>query len=70
MVGFLDEAVVLRENDLKKREGIKEIIQRPIVSCFGIKRPTVVVTEEAQACLVAFNIVEREMGTWTISILF
>jgi hypothetical protein len=51
------------KNDLKKREDIKEIIQRPIVSRFGINRPVVVMTEEAQACLVAFNAVCSYIGT-------
>ena len=45
------------KNDLVKREDIKDVIQWPIRSCFGIKRPTIVNTEKAQACLVAFNTV-------------
>jgi hypothetical protein len=38
------------KNDLDKMEGFKGIIQRPIISCFGIKRPVVVEFEEAQSC--------------------
>jgi hypothetical protein len=45
------------KNNLNKMEDIKIIIQRPIVFCFSIKRPVVVETEEAQACLVDFNVV-------------
>jgi hypothetical protein len=58
VASFLDEAMVLN-----KREDIKEIIQRPIMSRFGIKMPTIVMTEEAQACLVAFNAVCSYIGT-------
>ncbi|KAL5667892.1 hypothetical protein ACJX0J_020113, partial [Zea mays] len=46
VASFLDEAMVLN-----KREDIKEIIQRPIMSHFGIKMLAIVMTEEAQACL-------------------
>jgi hypothetical protein len=42
---------------LDKREDIKGIIQWSIRSYFGIKRLAIVETEEAQACLVAFNVV-------------
>jgi hypothetical protein len=45
------------KNDLEKRGDIKGIIQRLVVSCFGIKRPAVVMTDKAQAYLVAFNVV-------------
>jgi hypothetical protein len=43
------------KNDLVERELVKDVIQWPIRSRFGIKRPIVVNTENAQACLVAFN---------------
>jgi hypothetical protein len=49
------------KNDLEKRGDIKGIIQRLVVSCFGIKRPAVVMTDKAQAYLVAFNVV------WVVS---
>jgi hypothetical protein len=58
VASFLDEAMVLN-----KREDIKEIIQRPIMSHFGIKMLAIVMTEEAQACLVAFNAVCSYIGT-------
>jgi hypothetical protein len=45
------------KNDLYKREDIKGIIRRPIISHFGLKRSSIVETEESQACLVAFNVV-------------
>jgi hypothetical protein len=51
------------KNDLKKREHIKEIIHRPIMSRFGIKRLTIVMTDETQACLGAFNTVCSYIGT-------
>jgi hypothetical protein len=43
------------KNDVVEREDVKDVIQRPIQSCFGIRRPTIVDSEIAQACLVAFN---------------
>lgn len=45
------------KNDLEKRGDIKGIIQRLVVSRFGIKRPAVVMTDKAQAYQVAFNVV-------------
>jgi hypothetical protein len=51
------------KNDLRKREDIKGIIQRHIVSRSGTKRPALVMTYEAQACLVAFNAVCSYIGT-------
>jgi hypothetical protein len=42
---LMDEAIVLRKNDLDKREDIND------------KRLAIMETEEAQACLVAFNVV-------------
>jgi hypothetical protein len=43
------------KNDLVEREDVKDIIQRPIESRFGIRRPLIVNNDKAQACLVAFN---------------
>jgi hypothetical protein len=57
MTGFMNEAVVLHENDLDKRGDIRDVIQWPIRSRIGIKRPVIVNTEKSQACLVAFNVV-------------
>jgi hypothetical protein len=39
------------KNDLVEKEDIKDVIQWPIRSRFGIKRPTIVNTKKAQACL-------------------
>jgi hypothetical protein len=43
------------KNDLVKREDVNDIIQRPIQSSFGIRRPSIVNSDKSQACLVAFN---------------
>jgi hypothetical protein len=51
------------KNDLEKREDIRRIIHRPVVSRFGIKRPSIMMTDEAQACLVDFNVVCIYIGT-------
>jgi hypothetical protein len=45
------------KNDMSEREDVKGIIQRPIRSRFGIKRPSIASGNEVQACLMAFNIV-------------
>jgi hypothetical protein len=45
------------KNDVSEREDVKGIIQRPIRSRFGIKRPSIASGNEVQACLMAFNIV-------------
>jgi hypothetical protein len=55
--------VVLRENDLKEREDIKEIIMRPIWSRFGLRKSKVEIDEAAKACRRAFNIVCPFIGT-------
>jgi hypothetical protein len=51
------------KNDLVEREDVKDIIQRPIQSRFGIRRPSIVNSDKAQACLVAFNTVCSYIGT-------
>ena len=51
------------KNDLVEREDVKGIIQRPIQSRFGIRRPTIVNSDKAQAFLVAFNAVCSYIGT-------
>jgi hypothetical protein len=43
------------KNDLVEREDVKDIIQRPIQSHFGIRRPSILNSDKAQACLMAFN---------------
>jgi hypothetical protein len=42
------------KNDLIKREDIKEIIQRPIWSRFGLRRPKVDIDGNVEACQKAF----------------
>ena len=42
---------------------MKDIIQRPIQSRFGIRRPSIVNSDKAQACLVAFNTMCSYIGT-------
>jgi hypothetical protein len=51
------------KNDLKAREDIKEIIQRPIWSCFGLRRPKVEIDDAVEACQRAFNTVCSFIGT-------
>jgi hypothetical protein len=53
----LDGRVVLGENDLVEREDIKGIIQHPIWSRFGIRRPATVHGNDIEACQKAFNTV-------------
>jgi hypothetical protein len=50
-------------NDLDKREDIMGVIQWPIRSRFGIKRPATMKTEKTQACMVAFNVVCSYIST-------
>jgi hypothetical protein len=57
------KVMVYVKNNLVKREDIKCVIQLPIRSRFDIKRPTIVNTERAQACLVAFNAVCSYIST-------
>src|SRR5688572_1616270 len=45
------------KNDLKAREDIKEVIMRPIWSCFGLRRPKVEIDEATEACQKAFGTV-------------
>jgi hypothetical protein len=51
------------KNDLKAREGIKEIIMRLIWSRFGLRRPKVEIDDAAEACQKAFSIVCSFIGT-------
>jgi hypothetical protein len=51
------------KNDLKQREDVRGIIQRPIWSRFGIRGPSIAIGNEVQACLMAFNIVCTYIGT-------
>jgi hypothetical protein len=45
MARLMDEAVVYVKNDLDKRSDIRDVIQWLIRSCFRIKRPIIVITE-------------------------
>jgi hypothetical protein len=51
------------KNDLVEREYIKGIIQRPIWSRFGIRRPSTSLGNDIQACQAAFNTVCTYIGT-------
>ncbi len=43
------------KNDLKTREDIKKIIQRPIWSRFSLQRPKVAIESDVEACQKAFS---------------
>jgi hypothetical protein len=45
------------KNDLSQRSDVKDLIQWPVRSYFGLKRSVIVNTEKSQAYLVAFNAV-------------
>jgi hypothetical protein len=45
------------KNDLNQREDVRGIIQRPMWSRFGIRRPSIAIGNEVQACLIDFNTV-------------
>jgi hypothetical protein len=51
------------KNDLIKREDIKEIIQCPIWSRFGLRRPKVAIESDVKACQKAFSTVCAFIGT-------
>jgi hypothetical protein len=51
------------KNDLNQREGVKGVIQRPIWSRFGIRRPSIALGNEVQACQIAFNTICTYIGT-------
>jgi hypothetical protein len=51
------------KNDLIEREGIKEIIQRPIWSRFGLRRPKVTIDQNDEACQKAFSNICAFIGT-------
>jgi hypothetical protein len=59
----LDARVVLCENDLVEREDIKSIIQRPIWSRFGIRRPSLGLGNDVEACKAVYNTVCTYIGT-------
>jgi hypothetical protein len=51
------------KNDLVEREDIKGIIQRPIRSRFGIRRPSLALGNDVEACQAAYNTVCTYIGT-------
>jgi hypothetical protein len=51
------------KNDLNQREDVKGIIQCPIWSCFGIRRPPNALGNDVQVCQPAFNTVCTYIGT-------
>jgi hypothetical protein len=51
------------KNDFNARVDIKGIIYTPIVTSFGYKKPTFCINFEAQATIVAFNVVCTHIGT-------
>jgi hypothetical protein len=51
------------KNDLKKREDIKEVIQRPIWSRFGLRKPKVDIDGDVEECQKAFSTVCSFIGT-------
>jgi hypothetical protein len=51
------------KNDLIKREDVKEIIQRPIWSRFGLQRTKVEIDGDVEACQKAFSTVCAFIGT-------
>jgi hypothetical protein len=48
---------------LNQREDVKSIIQRPLWSRFGIRRPSNALGNDVQACQAAFNTVCTYIGT-------
>jgi ribosomal protein L20A (L18A) len=51
------------KNNLIEREYIKEIIQRPIWSRFGLRRSKVSIESDVEACQKAFSNVCAFIGT-------
>jgi hypothetical protein len=50
------------KNNLSQRNDIKDVIQWPIRSSFGLRRPAIVNTEKSQGFLVGFNVVCSYIG--------
>jgi hypothetical protein len=51
------------KNDLNQREDVRGVIQRLIWSRFGIRRPSITLGNEVQACQIAFNTICTYIGT-------
>jgi hypothetical protein len=54
---------VYMKNDLNARTDVKSIIQIPIATSFGYKKPTCYINFEEQTIIVAFNVVCACIGT-------
>jgi hypothetical protein len=50
------------KNDMNQREDVKGVIQRPIWSHFDIRRPSIALGNEVQACQIAFNTICTYIG--------
>jgi hypothetical protein len=51
------------KNDLSQREDMKGIVQRPIWSRFDIRRSSIALGNDVQACQAAFNTICTYIGT-------
>jgi hypothetical protein len=51
------------KNGVNQREDVRGIIQRPIWSCFSIRRPSIAIGNEVQAYLMAFNTICTYIST-------
>jgi hypothetical protein len=51
------------KDDLNQWEDVRGIIQRPIWSRFSIRRPSIALGNEVQACQIAFNTICTYIGT-------
>jgi hypothetical protein len=62
-LGFWMKEWFYVKNDLNQRDDVRGIIQRPIWSRFGIRRPSLALGNEVQACQIAFNTICTYIGT-------
>jgi hypothetical protein len=51
------------KNDLSQKSDIKDVMQWPIRSSFGLRRPALVNTKKSQGCMVAFTAVCNYINT-------
>jgi hypothetical protein len=51
------------KTDLNQREDVGGVIQRPIWSHFNIRRPSIALENEVQACQIAFNTICTYIGS-------
>jgi hypothetical protein len=49
--------------DTKKREGLKDIVMKPMKRIFNLKRPICNMSGGTQTTYIAFNIVRNRIGT-------